>query len=649
MSRQQKSDTSITKDKKKFFRKAGLYPKKTKPKVKPIFAFDVETYANNQKIFCTSIVGKDFKQFFFSRQEFEEIISSDRRFRGSMIWATNLGFDLTALYKNEIFVRLNPIERNGSIIYAFCYCLYDNRDKKIYSKLERQEMLKTGKYKSNQFYKITFADSTSHLLKSVSGLGKIVKLPKMESPKCLGYAPSDENEINHLLAYNLNDSEITFRFMNWLQEEYNKLGCELKVTISSTSLDLFVRRFLKITMYAQSDECIKLMFQGYYGGRVETYVRGVLKNIKSFDVNSLYPFIMKTGIYPFGVGILVKSFDLDSVKSFEGVGYFELDCPYMKIPFLPVKMNKLFFPYGLIKGYYSFVEIRYALSLGYKILKTGKAVVWNNKFNPFKEFVNALYSYRLERKVFGDGSDLVPKILMNGLYGKFAYKFFDKEMIIHSDYLGDYIDGASLIAPYPDGKHFRIIRGEGQKIPSYVHPQFSIYTTAQARIYMHKLFRQIGVDRILYSDTDCIFINGTLKSDSELGGLKLENEFLECCLIKPKMYGGRTKDYDNIKIKGLTGSIKSYDELLSFAKAGKINKTTRHFRKLRGALSKGLNANEIYYMNKELDFNDDKRKWEQKNFGIKKQLSEPLLFNDETYKKFKGKKFIDEDDGLRGW
>jgi hypothetical protein len=611
----------------RFHREKGLYPLKSKHKIKAIFGFDTETYEKNQIIETGSIVGENYVKTFSTKEEFEKIISTDRRFRSAYLCAHNLSYDLGSIFgKIEMITRLRPIERSGGIVYACCYCLYKSTGK-IYNKLERDRMIELKKYFKKDFYKITFIDSVSHLSTSLKNIGKIINIKKMLIPSWLGQKSRNEREKDYLKRYNINDSRVEYEFMNWLQKEYNKLGCELRVTISSTSLDLFRRKYLKTPILQSSEDVIKTIFKSYKGGRVETFKRGLFYKIKSYDVNSLYPYIMKTGVFPYGKGYHKEKIDRDDIN-FEGVGKFKVLCPETKIPFLGIKTDKLYFPKGTIEGYYTFIEIRYALTLGYQILEFGDGIIFNNKFNPFKKFVDELYNFRIERQKIGCSTQLIPKILLNSLYGKFAFKYFNKEILIGGDELEKWIEKDVTIIPYPGNKIFRVITGDNVKIPLYVLPHISSYVTAQARIHMYKKFLQIGFKHIYYSDTDCIFTDKTLKTSSDLGAIKLEHDFKECILVRPKIYGGiDIFNEEVIKVKGLQGGFVEYEDFKKNIVNGKIHKEkVRHFRKLRSALN-GKLLNEVYYQDKTITLDDDKRKWNKKKFSIKQQDSEAITWS----------------------
>ena len=628
----------MEKNKKQHKFKKGLFPLTGKVRKKKIFGFDTETFNNNQNLFCGSIVGENYIKLFFDRVEFQKIITTDRSLRGSYLCATNLGFDLSSIFGAVDMIKyFNPIERNGTILYCVTYVTYDKKDTNIYSKHDRDLLISSGEKTKKDFYKITFIDSLNHFKSSVENLGKIINLPKLKHPDFLGFLPKSYEDINEMLIYNINDSKVTFKFMCWLRDEYFKLGCNLKVTISSSTMDLFRRKFLKVKLYQENKEKIHFCYKAYYGGRTEAFKRGLFTKEKDgfinvYDVNSLYPFVMQTGKFPFPESYFKEVITLDDLKNFEGVTDIVMFCPLdLKIPFLPVKTNKLMFPVGLIKGRYSFIEIRFALTLGYKILKFGKGLIYENVFNPFKNFVTDLYNYRLERKKANDNTQIVPKILMNSLYGKFSFNYLNSEMLVEVNNLGDYDLDKVTIYPYCGNKIFRVT-GTCSKPPSYVFPILSLYVTAQAKILMYKKFKEVGLDRVIYSDTDCIFTSRTINTSLKIGELKLEDKYKSVCVVKPKMYGGETLESDNVKVKGLSRGYDSFKEFMEDVRKGELDREVILFRKLRSSLSNSnKHINEVYKMRKVMELDDDKRLWDKKHFGLEVQDSKPLIFTNENY------------------
>lgn len=938
---------------KKFNFEKGLRILKGKiPKYK-IFGFDIETCNNNKDFVCCSIVGDNYKKFFTSIDDLKQELLNNRIFSNSFICATNLMFDFFGVFSlHDTLKYFNIIERSGSLMYAKTYTNYDkNSDvKKGFYKFSNLKHMKRNKIIdsiSNNFYPITFMDSGNHLRTSVKNLGKIVGLPKIKiDDNLIGNMPKNKKEWEIMKEYNIRDSEITFLFMNFLQDNYNKLGARLKITISATALDLFRRSYLNGFWKQEERNKINMAYPCYYGGRTEAFKRGIFNkdnfgkisvydvncfsadteiltengfkkytdikrndivfsmkndklvkqkinkiiiskykgnminitnentdmlitpnhrvyykdynrnintkkgwtdwkitkadklpktyikfpnakiyngninisenilkllswyitegckinnktveisqqyehnkknceeileilknlnikykekiriqkgkhylyiyfdyaiikyllgynNLNSYSMrlpynfidysynckkilfneimkgdgsikkgkatyvsysnklleevqilatmigykasvnyknhsvhiklnrngdsmidktknieytgyvwcvnvalsnivvrrngkifisgNSLYPYCLKKFQFPVpDISYYKDKITTEDVENFLGIGYFELEAPKdLNIPVLPMKTDKLRFPVGVIKGNYDFNSIKMALNNGYNILSTGKGLIYENKFAPFRNMMTDLYKKRKQLKLRKDGSDIVAKLLMNGFYGKLGFNYKNKEMLGNAEDILNASEETSII-PTADEEVFRLISSEDSDIPSYVFPIMPLYVTSYARQVMYNKFKKVGFDRVLYSDTDCIFTTRKLSTSSELGDLKLEDTFEELAIIKPKFYSGITKDEKQIiKVKGLHGSLKDYDTFKDLVINDDFTVKTKHFRKLRGSIGKNDKyVNEVYGMIKSMDINDDKRSWEKKNFTSIPQNSEPIL------------------------
>ena len=609
----------------------GLRILKGKVRKYKIFGFDVETCDNNKNFVCASIVGHEYKKFFEDKNDLIKELQTNQIFRGSFLCATNLMFDFFALFSHEYAIeKFSIIERSSSLILAKTYVKYKT-DNNFYSMTELKQLKEDKNIDiGREYYSLTFIDSMNHLQKSVKQLGKIINLDKLPTPKFLGEFPKNEDQWTEMKNYNIRDSEITYKFMEFVQENYNKIGSNMKITISSSSMDLFRRKYLNSFWRQEPRENILECYKAYYGGRTEAFKRGIFNienygKIKVYDVNSLYPFELLNK-YPYPKSYKKEKITYEDIESFEGIVNIKLKSPDLNIPILPVKTDKLRFPVGNIEGMYDFNSIRFAVNYGYEIEKILNGVVYEHTFSPFKNYVKDLYALRNKLKDRDDSSELIAKILMNSFYGKFGYNYSNKEKIISVDDLKDYDMDKIDIYPYGKTGILRIKTGEESYIPGYVFPIFSLYVTSYARATMFKNFKRIGFNRLLYTDTDCIFTTRNISTSNELGELKLENTFNELCIVKPKFYSGLTIDNkDIIKVKGLHGSLESYNHFINMIKSKKFSAKTQHFRKLRTALKGKGYVNEVYNMVKDMGFEDNKRLWEQKLFTEKPQNSKPCI------------------------
>jgi hypothetical protein len=614
----------------------GMRRLKGKLKQNKIFGFDIETCNNNKDFVCASVIGDNYQKFFTSKEELKKEICNNRIFRNSFICATNLMFDFFGVYSlNEAINKFQLIERSSSLIMAVSYIPYIKKNftesqykKSVLNLMKKNKMIKEiGK----EFYKITFIDSGNHLKMSVKQLGEIIGLEKLDIGEMIGQKPISSDEWDLMKKYNLRDAEITYKFMKFLQDKYNNIGCNMKITVSSTALDLFRRKYLEQFWKQEPRELINKCYKSYYGGRTEAFKRGLFSSenygkIKVYDVNSLYPYCLKNFEYPIPNKYrLSKKLSIEDVEDFEGIGYFKLKIDdSLNIPVLPMKTDKLRFMTGEVEGYYDFASIRLALNNDYEIIECSDGVVYEHKFCPFKTMINDLYKMRCQMKVQNDNTEIAVKLLMNSFYGKMAYNYKEKETLGNIDDI-NMADEYTSIIPTRDKKVFRLITSDNSEIPSYVFPIIPLYVTAYARQVMYKFFKRTGFKRVFYSDTDCIFTDRNLSHSKELGDLKLEDVYNELLIIKPKFYGGVAKDKENIKVKGLHGSIKEYEIFKKLVADDSFNVKTRHFRKLRGSIGHDDKyVNEIYTMMKSLDLEDDKRLWEKNKFTLNPQNSIPI-------------------------
>lgn len=585
-----------------------LKPYKRKIKKFKNIGFDIETYGDSNKFLLSSFYFSDDEIYTFDDKDenIDFILKNSKKFKDSIIWAHNMAFDfLGLLYGTDHFKEFFILQRGSDFILAssnvyknkFCYAI------------------PTKTRDLRQIDKITFYDTMSHAKFSLKSIGDIIGIPKLEKPDFLGSKPKTRSEYAYLKKYNIQDSKITKYFADFLQKSYNSLGCQIKSTIASTSMDLFRRKYLKRSLWTPDKEILKILYKAYYGGRTEILNRGYnTEPLNVYDFNSQYPYVMKTKEYPdpntmrkFNTGAL------DTLKNYMGITNVTLEAPDIHLPYIPYRDDKLLFPKGIIKGYYTNYEIMKALEYGYKIKNIKDGIYYTKTFNLFDEFVTTLYDLRLKYKADNNPMQMPTKILLNSLYGKWAQNIFDKSEIIHINNItqDQYNDPKTQ---YITDEFFRISK-EYDKIPNFINPIISIYVTAYARSLLYDNILNIDSENVFYMDTDSIFTTKNINSSLKLGALKHEYTAKDYYLVKPKFYALRlTDDSVKIRIKGchnLIQNMESFEDILK-------NKNTRSFRfmKYREALRSGLDPNTKINADKILNLEDTKRLWKNK-FNLK--------------------------------
>lgn len=594
------------------FYKNSLKPLSNKKIKKYDFiGFDIETKGENNDFLLGGIYyetksGKEVYKSFTNQEDMCKYFFKNQ-FKGKYIVATNLGFDFTKLFwGTEYWNKFERIERSGQLLSA----TYKPKD-------------------YNKKGSIKFIDTTNYVFFSVEKLGNILgykKLPKPSSwlriknkdtgeDNYIPQTPKNTFEWQELKTYNKRDCKISYAFMKFFQNVLNQVGGELKITIASSSFDVWRRRFLKTTLvkekFRTGNQTIEeFIFNAYYGGRTETFERGYFSKLWVYDINSLYPSVMKKHEYPLpnSVRIIKKQdFSINYINNFEGVSKVRIKTPdNLDKPFLAFKhKGKLIFPKGTFTGYYNHVELRKALELGYKILeiKGDYQVIYTKTFRPFKEFVDVFYKIRNQYKKEGNIMQLPIKLILNSLYGKFAQRYINKSKIIDMTKIKDQDLFTKLYEKADVKGDIAILNEEEEFNGKNKYPILSSYCSSYARILMYDY---IDNKNVVYTDTDSVMTKEDLKINSEeIGEMKLEGVFYDNQIYKPKMYFLQNKKETKFKCKGVQRANKEDFKKILIGEKVKKQKLIK--------LKESIRQNKIPYQQnvlvKKVDLNDDKRIW----------------------------------------
>lgn len=406
------------------------------------------------------------------------------------------------------------------------------------------------------------------------------------------------------------------------------------LTLSSLAMNIYRTRYYDQEgwpIYIPSCNQDAFIRRGYYGGHADTY-KPYGENLYYYDVNSLYPFVMKTFAMPGGKPVWHSN--LEDLELDEIFGFIEayVICPStINRPFLPYKNkdNTLLFPTGQFVGVYYSEELKYARDLGYKILPL-RGYLFEKMSSPFESFVSDLFACRQDAKIRGDEAmAYVYKILMNTLYGRFG---INPESTITEvckkeryDYL---IQKANIISGNKLSDHYFMVsyhshtghasNSSDWKLPTNSAVQLSAAITACARIHMYKY---ISRPDCYYTDTDSAILGNPLPEDEissiELGKLKQEHIVKKAYFLAPKSYTLLTSTDDIIiKHKGLAKNMVDYEWFvsqytdLSRTKQGTVESSFRIDWHTLEILKKSLQVNiGIKVDNKREPVFDDQNKW----------------------------------------
>lgn len=374
----------------------------------------------------------------------------------------------------------------------------------------------------------------------------------------------------------------------WTQYNVDIVEC---LTLSSLAMRIFRIKYYDhkgCPIYIPSSNQDAFIRRGYYGGHADTY-KPYGENLYYYDVNSLYPFIMKTFAMPGGKPVWhgnLEGLELDNM-----CGFIEayVVCPStITRPFLPYKNRKktLLFPIGQFVGVYYSEELKYARDLGYEILPL-RGYLFEKMSSPFESFVSDIFASRQEAKKCGDDAmAYVYKILMNSLYGRFGInpECTITEVCQKARY-EDLIQRNNFISGNKLSDHYYLVSYHSHtghddnssdfKLPTNSAVQISAAITACARIHMYKY---ISRPDCYYTDTDSAILGNPLPEDeissTVLGKLKEEHIVKNAYFLAPKCYSLLTNTGDVIiKHKGIANELIDYEWFVSqYADLSRIKK-----------------------------------------------------------------------------
>jgi len=386
--------------------------------------------------------------------------------------AHNLEYDIANLFKDSNYLMV---------------------DKMMYS----SSLLRVDLYGTKHF----FLNTHSYFKGKLADMGKLVGINKLEGD------PLSEK-------YLIQDAKIAYKFTKMFQERVIKeAGVNLGVTIGKMSMDTYRRSYMlsKKQITYNSPNCLK----AYYGGRVEIFKKGVTENINVVDINSCYPFVMKEYEYP-----STKHIEPSTLKTHKfGIGKFTVNVPdNIFVPVLPYKSKegRLFFPKGTFTGWWTYAEVRYAVSTGTVILKEHEGEGTNSGCRPFANFIETFYDKRVESKIKIKKNPnnkqavfdiLFYKFWLNNLYGKWCQHKDGNEMTRDKwpkwkldKYINNENFKTSKIGPF---YNYTVPKTE---LPKTANFMWGIYVTSYSRIYLHEGITKVhnSGHTLLYTDTDSI-------------------------------------------------------------------------------------------------------------------------------------------------
>lgn len=403
--------------------------------------------------------------------------------------------------------------------------------------------------------RIKCVSTTNYFPVSVEQLGKFLKLPKLDIKfdNCSRY---------ELVSYCRRDTEIIRKAIEYYIKFIDKheLG-RFSLTRASQSLTAYRYKFMDKTIYLHKDKNVQeLETYAYCGGRVESRFLGKLPKARyiSLDVNSMYPCVMKRYKMPVKLLDYQENMSIkDLAEILEKYAVVATVLLHTGEPAYAVKHHhKLIFPIGSFRTGVCSEGLRYAYSKGH-LQAVEKIAIYQKDFiftNYVSYFMKLKQQYSKEQNAF---LREVTKYFLLYLYGKFAQQkdvLLEKEDITFDGYYRnetyDLVTGETEITTKMFNKIWRTF---GREPAGCCFTAIAAHVTEYARFHLYNLMKLIGVEKVLYCDTDSLKIR---EQDSEpvkhlihqykLGYLKIE-EIFEHFVING------AKDYEMETIKKIKG------------------------------------------------------------------------------------------------
>lgn len=369
---------------------------------------------------------------------------------------------------------------------------------------------------------------------------------KEDAATCMFYAP-----FRVLEEYNRNDCVVLWRAITRFQEEILELGGELMMTIASTAMRLFRRKYLKEDILASAGLSDQIR-PAYVASRVEPYRRSGT-NLIEWDINSSFPYAMT---FPTPGSLL----GMQKTRPYgKEVMYFAkcvVHVPEMFLPPLPYRDEKeggrVYFPTGTWEALFSRTDLDLLEEMGGRIERFEEAWVFESR-HEFADYATTLYEMR--RNTEDDFKRLLFKYLLNACYGKTAecrekgtlivrprsmacphegkHDTFDESGTIVATCVLELFPGAILLTDVREIVH--------------EHVPIAAEVTSVARRTWYRFARECDED-LYYSDTDSLYTHHEFESSKELGGLKREKGVQHAEFLAAKFY--RTDHF--VKAKGFS-------------------------------------------------------------------------------------------------
>lgn len=460
----------------------------------------------------------------------EEFMIEARKLYGKIIYFHNLKFDGTFI--------LDWLMNNGFTYYEDL----DKVDKGFTTLIGDMGEFYSLTVKFSKGKQVHFYDSLKVLPFKVEKLAKDFHM-EIEKEE-IDY---DKYEINaKTIIYQIHDVKIVATALKAIKEE----GMTKMTTAScayNSYTDMFQQEWLDYKFPDLGTEWLIEWRKAYRGGRSQVnplYQGKILHNVKRFDINSMYPWVMHDMPLPYGMPIECKE---PGNFKFE---LYKIDIEFnLKDGCLPslLKKNNLYkedsyyvTTDGIEEMYISNIDldlVRRNYNITY--LKFNKIYGFKTSVLMFRQYVDKWYS----KKAVDKGAQrIVDKLMLNSFYGKYGSNPVGKHKI-----------------PVMKDNVLTYINSEDEPMKHYYLP-VAIAVTSWAHKKIDDGIHMTGIENFVYVDTDSIHTLGSLPNDEvdqkALGKYKLEGIEETSKYVRQKCYVYTQDGEYTITCAGMTQDMK---------------------------------------------------------------------------------------------
>lgn len=326
----------------------------------------------------------------------------------------------------------------------------------------------------------------------------------------------------------------------------------LQTTAASQALHSYKYRYLRHTIHVSTNETQNTLAKAsLFGGRNECYRLGEIQGpITQFDFNSLYPAVYSREALPVRLQDIrsnPSNSDIASaIKSKNCIASVMVDTD---VPCLPKRQGKtLIFPVGRFWTTICWPELEIALNECKSVRITCLATY--DMELAFADYANELYDYRVAYNAKGSGAvGACIKSMLVSLPGKFGQSSklwqFCKDQRAPGPWRVWYHRNAdgSLTKRRSVAWYVEEERRNGLGYESV--PEIAAWVNSWGRRILLEEMKRVGRERIVYVDTDSLWVYGTdwcsnranfTQSTTELGKMRIVDTYKQVALHGLKHY-----------------------------------------------------------------------------------------------------------------